>query len=122
VVLLPPREALYQACDARCVRMIAEGALEEVRKLLELNLDPELPAMKALGVRELGLLMAEKISPDKALEDFQRATRNYAKRQVTWFRHQLKGAKTWDEQYSERLSKEIFSFIRKNLDGFANPG
>ena len=53
LVLMPPREALYAALDARFDRMMAAGALDEVRRLLALDLDPALPAMKAVGVREL---------------------------------------------------------------------
>ena len=114
--LLPPREALYAACDARCRRMLAEGALDEVRALKALGLDPELPAMKALGVRELTGCLDGTVSRQAALAAFQQATRNYAKRQLTWFRHQMPKAQTWGAQFSESLAEETFSFIRNLVD------
>ncbi len=114
--LLPPREPLYAACDARCRHMLEAGALEEVRALLALHLDPDLPAMKAVGVRELAACIAGETKRPEALAKFQQVTRNYAKRQLTWFRHQLPEAQTWMAQFSERLEPEIFSFIRKVVD------
>ncbi len=114
--LLPPRDALYAACDARCRRMLDEGALDEVRALAALELDPDLPAMKAVGVRELMRCLAGELSRAAALQRFQQTTRNYAKRQLTWFRHQMPDAQTWDAQFSESLPEEIFSFIRNVVD------
>ena len=89
VLIAPPRDALYAACDARFTRMLEAGAVEEVRALLDLSLDPALPAMKALGVREIASYLAGGVSLDEAQAAGQRATRNYVKRQTTWFRHQL---------------------------------
>src|SRR5208282_5881644 len=86
VVLLPPREALYASCDRRVEAMIAAGAEDEVRALLARELAPFLPAMKAVGVRELGAFLAGEISRQSAVAAMQQATRNYAKRQYTWFR------------------------------------
>ena len=88
VVIEPPREALYAACDARLAAMFEDGALEEVRALAARRLDPGLPAMKALGVREITLHLEGRFTRAEALERAQRATRQYAKRQLTWFRHQ----------------------------------
>ena len=119
LLLMPPREALNAACDARCRAMIAAGALEEVRGLLALGLSPDLPAMKALGVRELARHIRGELGLEEAIALFQRATRQYAKRQYTWFRHQLPGARAWDAQFSESLKAEIFSFIRKSVDRVA---
>ncbi len=116
LVLQPPREALSAACDARAARMLEEGALDEVKALLAMKLDPSLPAMKAVGVRELGQHLSGALSRAAALEALQRATRQYAKRQLTWFRHQMPGAQHWDAQYSESLEREIFPFIRKSVD------
>jgi tRNA dimethylallyltransferase len=116
LLLMPPRAALNAACDARCRAMIAAGALEEVRGLLAQGLSPELPAMKALGVRELVRHLRGELDFETALALFQQATRQYAKRQYTWFRHQLRGAQVWDAQFSESIKVEIFSFIRKSVD------
>jgi tRNA dimethylallyltransferase len=88
VVLAPPRAALYAACDARMDRMIAEGALDEVRALMARGLSPTLPAMKAVGVRELAAHLAGETPLDQAIAQARQATRNYAKRQLTWLRNQ----------------------------------
>ncbi len=85
----PPREALYAACDARHERMISAGAVDEVRSLSALGLDPALPAMKALGVRELAAFVAGRTTLAAACAAGQKATRNYAKRQMTWFRNRV---------------------------------
>ncbi|MCH7864744.1 MAG: tRNA (adenosine(37)-N6)-dimethylallyltransferase MiaA, partial [Proteobacteria bacterium] len=86
IQLMPGRDALYAATDARFDAMLAAGALEEVRALTALGLDPSLPAMKALGVRELGRHLAGGISLQEASGAAKQATRNFAKRQLTWLR------------------------------------
>lgn len=83
------REALYRRCDARFLSMMEAGALEEARSLQALGLSNELPAMRAVGVPELIGHLEGKWSLDEAIKRAQQATRNYAKRQVTWFKHQL---------------------------------
>ena len=88
VVLAPPREALYAACDARLATMFEAGAIEEVRALAARGLDPALPAMKAVGVREIIACLDGRIGRDEALARSQQETRRYAKRQLTWFRNQ----------------------------------
>jgi tRNA dimethylallyltransferase len=120
VLLLPPRAQLYAACDGRFSRMMEEGAIAEVEALLERGLDPTLPAMKALGVSELAALIAGRVSREAAVAAAQQATRRYAKRQYTWFRHQMPergGLRKLviGEQFSERLVPEILSFIRQSL-------
>ncbi|MCH8036973.1 MAG: hypothetical protein IIC53_07590 [Proteobacteria bacterium] len=84
-----------------------------------LDLDPRLPVMKALGVRELGRHLDGALSLDDAIARAQQATRNYAKRQMTWLRTQTApgGARavTLNEQYSKSLDPEIFAIIRRFL-------
>jgi len=109
VVLEPARDVLYRRCDERLERMVQEGALEEVRALMARGLNPLLPAMKAVGVRELGAHLAGEITLPQALEAAQRETRRYAKRQMTWFRNQTPGwpritAETTDEQWRQFLA------------------
>ena len=87
-VVEPERAELYARCDARVVRMVEQGALEEVRALVARGLDPALPAMKAVGVREFAAHLAGETSLEAAIEATRQATRNYAKRQLTWFRNQ----------------------------------
>lgn len=84
-----PREELYRRCNARFEQMIEAGAVDEVRQLITLNLPDNLPIMKTIGVRELSAYLRGEISLDEATELCQTATRQYAKRQMTWFRNQL---------------------------------
>jgi tRNA dimethylallyltransferase len=88
LVLLPPRDSLYARCDARFADMIAKGAVEEVTALLARGLDPALPAMRAIGVREIAAYLNGECSIDDAIAAAQQATRRYAKRQYTWLAHQ----------------------------------
>ncbi|HZS84883.1 MAG TPA: tRNA (adenosine(37)-N6)-dimethylallyltransferase MiaA [Stellaceae bacterium] len=115
LILLPPRPALYARCDARFAAMIRAGAIEEVRALLRRRLDPALPAMKAVGVGEIARFLAGAATLDEAVAAGQQATRRYAKRQYTWFRHQMPGAWIIGEQFSESITPEIFAFIRRFL-------
>ncbi|CAN5324474.1 tRNA (adenosine(37)-N6)-dimethylallyltransferase MiaA [soil metagenome] len=89
VVLSPDRALLHQRIAERAGHMIRAGALAEVDALARLGLDPELPAMKAIGVRELIGHNAGKLSIDEALAAIRTETRRYAKRQMTWFRGQM---------------------------------
>lgn len=88
LVIEPEREALYANCDRRVAQMVEAGALDEVRALVARDLDPALPAMKAVGVREFAAHLAGETTLDTAVEATRQATRNYAKRQLTWFRNQ----------------------------------
>lgn len=87
----PEREAVRAAIDRRFEAMMAQGALDEVRRLKDRGLDPLLPVMRAHGVPGLIAHLDEAISLDEAIARGQADTRAYAKRQVTWFRHQMAG-------------------------------
>jgi tRNA dimethylallyltransferase len=87
--LEPEREVLYARIDARFDAMLKAGALEEVAALAARKLDPLLPAMKAHGVPELIRHVRGEITLAEAAASTRAATRHYAKRQFTWFRHQL---------------------------------
>ncbi|MFN3668027.1 MAG: tRNA (adenosine(37)-N6)-dimethylallyltransferase MiaA [Brevundimonas sp.] len=87
-VIEPDRAALYATCDRRVTQMVEAGALDEVRALMARGLAPALPAMKAVGVREFAAHLAGEATLDQAIEATRQATRNYAKRQLTWFRNQ----------------------------------
>jgi tRNA dimethylallyltransferase len=89
VFLAPDRAELYRRIDARFDAMLAAGALEEVQALHARRLDPLLPAMKAHGVPWLIRHLGGEMSLAAAAEQGKRDTRHYAKRQFTWFRHQL---------------------------------
>jgi tRNA dimethylallyltransferase len=86
LVIAPEREPLYAAIDARLDCMIENGAIEEVRELLDLGLDPGLPAMRAHGVRELAAYLSGAVSREDAVAKAKTESRRYAKRQMTWLR------------------------------------
>lgn len=90
-VIEPERETLYASCDLRVAQMVEAGALDEVRALVARGLYPALPAMKAVGVREFAAHLAGEATLAAAVEATRQATRNYAKRQLTWFRNQTRG-------------------------------
>jgi tRNA dimethylallyltransferase len=91
VLLTIDRAMLHERIAVRAERMVRDGALAEAQALGRLGLDPELPAMKAIGVRELLDHLAGKTSLDEALAAIKTETRRYAKRQETWFRNQMSG-------------------------------
>ena len=113
ILLLPPRERLYASIDARFDRMLAAGALEEAVTVLAQ--DPALPGMKALGVRPLLSHLRGEICLEEAVRRAKRDSRRYAKRQLTWMRHQLTAPAMVIEQYSERAQTKLFAFIREFL-------
>jgi tRNA dimethylallyltransferase len=88
IILLPPRDWLYRRCDERFAAMMNQGAIEEVRALLARKLDPKLPVMRAIGVREIAAFLNGEIDRGEAIARGSQATRNYAKRQYTWFTRQ----------------------------------
>jgi len=96
--------ALYARCDSRVDQMIAAGAVDEVAALRDRQLDPALPVMRAIGVSQLLQYLAGKITLNHATISIQQATRNYAKRQRTWLRHQL--AQSLDSVPDQPADKE----------------
>ncbi|HEU0082200.1 MAG TPA: tRNA (adenosine(37)-N6)-dimethylallyltransferase MiaA [Bradyrhizobium sp.] len=89
VFLAPDRDQLYARIDARFDAMLQAGALDEVAALAARGLDPLLPAMKAHGVPALIRHLAGEMTLEEAATIGRADTRHYAKRQFTWFRHQL---------------------------------
>ncbi len=88
VTLLPPRAWLYERCDRRFEAMLDADGLAEVEALMARNLGPDLPVMRAIGVPDIAAFLSGALSRDAAIEQGQIATRQYAKRQFTWFRNQ----------------------------------
>jgi tRNA dimethylallyltransferase len=86
--LLPDRDELYRRLDERCARMFAEGLVEEVRHILALGFAPTCKPFESHGYRQALQLIAGELSPRDAVFYAQRNTRNYAKRQITWFRRE----------------------------------
>ena len=108
VVLEPDRAKLYDRCDLRLAAMIDAGVLQEVADLAARGLDPALPALKAVGYRELATHLRGEIPLEQALSDAQRETRRYAKRQLTWFRNQTPG---WGRLAAETPEAAMGQFL-----------
>ncbi len=84
-----PREELYNRCNKRFEQMMKNGAVEEVQTLLKKNPPPDSLIMKAVGVAEIKAMLNREISKKEAINHACQMTRNYAKRQVTWFKHRF---------------------------------
>lgn len=89
IVKLPDRSLLHQRINRRFEAMFDEGAVAEVEALLRLGLSPEMPAMKAIGVSQIAAMLRGEMTPEQVVEQASAATRQYAKRQMTWFRNQM---------------------------------
>jgi tRNA dimethylallyltransferase len=114
LALDPPRDELDRRLDARFDTMMAEGALAEARALDRLGLDPTLPAVKAVGVRELLEHLAGRAALEEAVAKAKRATRQFAKRQRTWLRNQVAGARTFGcfgETAIDEASRAVADFL-----------
>jgi len=88
LLLLPPREWLYQRCDLRFEQMISNGAIQEVEALLAQQMPHDAPVTRAIGVPEITALIDGSMSQSEAIKRGKITTRQYAKRQFTWFRNQ----------------------------------
>jgi tRNA dimethylallyltransferase len=121
ILLDPPRDSLRAAISRRLEAMLRRGALEEVKHLLALDLDPSLPAMRAHGVPELSAHLRGVISLPEASRRIELVTGQYTKRQATWFRHHSLAAQTRIfandagrtdfAQFSVSQRDELFAFI-----------
>ncbi|GLR59241.1 tRNA dimethylallyltransferase [Rhizobium indigoferae] len=89
IVVLPDRAVLHQRINGRFEKMLQQGAEDEVRTLLALDLPAEAPVMKAIGVSQITAMVRGEMTRDEVLEKGAAATRQYAKRQMTWFRNQM---------------------------------
>lgn len=122
ILLDPPRAELRAAIASRFAAMLKQGALDEVRSLLALRLDPSLPAMRAHGVPELSAYLRGEISLEEASRRAELVTGQYTKRQATWFRHHslatgpamhtIHARFLGFEQFSERYSAAFLSFLQ----------
>ncbi len=89
IVVLPDRAVLHQRINGRFEKMLEQGAEEEVKALLALDLPAEMPVMKAIGVSQIATMLRGEMSRSEVIERGSAATRQYAKRQMTWFRNQM---------------------------------
>lgn len=92
-ILTLPRDVLYERIDRRAAEMFDQGLVDEMRGLLASGYDPALPALTATGYREAASVLAGESTMDEAVRALQQRTRRYARRQLTWFRHQLPGSR-----------------------------
>ncbi len=123
ILLAPPRAALRAAIAGRFAAMLQGGALDEVRALLALGLDPALPAMRAHGVPELSAYLRGEIPLDEAVRRTELVTGQYAKRQATWYRHHdlapagrthtIHARYAGQTQFSEREWGVLMNFIQR---------
>jgi tRNA dimethylallyltransferase len=104
IVLEPDRQWVYDRIESRVDRMMGSGALDEVKALTDLELAPDLPVMKALGVQELVKVHCGEKSMDEAVRDIKTQTRRFAKRQLTWFRNQMIA---WNRVSAQQMEKKI---------------
>ena len=94
LVVLPDRKLLHERIDRRFETMLETGAVDEVRALLALDPAPDLPVMKAIGVVQVAEMLEGRMSREEVIERGSALTRQYAKRQMTWFRNQMD--ETWE--------------------------
>lgn len=113
IALLPERQDIYAQVNVRFDWMIKNGAMDEARDVLHMQLDENLPLMKAVGLPELLSVFNGEKDLESAKNDAKKATRRLAKRQLTWFRNQLEADLILNAQYSKRFRDKIFSFIRQ---------
>ena len=111
LVISPDRAELHRRIDARFAAMMAQGALDEVRALEALQLDPSLPVMSALGVRPLLQHLRGQVSLEEATGQAQAETRQYAKRQQTWARSNMITWQWQSAQEVESLEAAAIAFI-----------
>jgi tRNA dimethylallyltransferase len=108
LILLPPRDWLHVRCDARLVTMMETGAIDEVKALLAINLPDDAPVMRAIGVPEIRALLNGEISKADTIAMGQAATRQYAKRQYTWFRNQSPADwPRWTDAFCDSDTRQI---------------
>jgi tRNA dimethylallyltransferase len=114
LALNPPRAELGRRLDSRFDSMMEQGALAEARALAALALDPTLPALKAVGARELLAHVRGETTLAEAVAEAKRATRQFAKRQETWLRHQIHGKHAF-AAFGEKVCEEARALVTKFL-------
>ena len=110
-----PRASLYARIEARLDAMLAAGAMAEVGAIRDLALAPGLPAMKAVGLRELMRHVAGEVSLEEATRAAEQASRRYAKRQLTWQRNKMRSWNHVLAQDSECFFNKIFPIVSRFL-------
>ena len=114
VGLIMPREQLYARIDQRVDSMMAQGLLDEVAELAARGYDRQLPAMQAIGYAQLFAYLAGEASLDAAVEAIKRATRQFAKRQLTWFRRDER-VRWFDCEHYEEAYRRIERYAKETV-------
>ena len=112
-LFIPNREEIYKRVNSRFLEIIENGAIEEVKNLLSLNLNPSLPIMKAHGVPEISQYLSGKISLEECILKGQQVTRNYVKRQITWWKSLNLNNLTIFSHLPSNIDLESFDFSKK---------
>ena len=114
VGLTMPREKLYAGIDRRVDRMMAQGLLDEVKALKARGYDRHLPAMQAIGYAQLLAYLEGEIPLADAVESIKRATRQFAKRQLTWFRRDER-IRWFDCEEYEKAYRDIERYVKETI-------
>ena len=121
ISLLPDRSLLFERTVARFDRMMAAGALEEAAAFAARRLDPSLPATRCVGLASLTAHLAGRLTLEEACDEAKRATRRYARRQFTWFRHQAGDASSHDAFGDDESAGDIIARARRFLSSSSTP-
>lgn len=113
ILLLPPRKELVQKAKERLEEMFAKGAVEEVRDLLKKRLPPRSTLFKAIGVREIEAFLKDEVTKEEALARAQIATNQYIKRQMTWFRLQMKADIAFEKLYGQNSFRALKIMLKQ---------
>jgi tRNA dimethylallyltransferase len=113
--LNPPRELLHQRLDARSAGIFERGLLEEVRRLLAAGVSPNAKPFESLGYKQALQVLEGQLTPEQALESTQLETRQYAKRQLTWFRKEQDVY--WLQGFGDdpRVQSDALAFLTQRL-------
>ena len=109
--LEPNRQELYDNCNKRFEEMLNNGAIEEVKEFIKLNPNDELPISKTIGYFEIRDYLAGEISKEDLIEKSCKKTRNYAKRQLTWFRNQFQKKITFQNAQNRQTLEQIINLL-----------
>ena len=121
ISLLPDRLLLFERTAARFDRMMAAGALEEASAFAARRLDPSLPVTRCVGLASLTAHLAGRLTLEEACDEAKRATRRYARRQFTWFRHQAGDASLLNAFGDDENAGDIIARARRFLSSSSTP-
>jgi tRNA dimethylallyltransferase len=119
VLMDPPRDLLYEGINCRVGEMVHGGLVDEVERLQEAGYGLEDPGMTGAGYREVLAFLRGEVSLEEATEEIRRSHRRYARRQITWFRHQLPSAALVldGEEPLETMAERVVAVWRATQEG-----